>query len=519
MTSSSQRVAKNTSILMLSQLVTTALSMFLVIIQPRIIGDVGIGTIAYAESIWGMAVVFVLFGMDVLIMKEVARKPEDSQKLLSTAVFLLIPLYLLSAILVAVWTISHNFSDEEILVIVIFGVASFIWQFSFLYRATLIGLEHIGAISKADIIGKVFNTFVGLAVLYVTRNVVAMAWVGVGMASLTHLIQWRYLRRYFTLTLQIDYGYAWQLLRSGVPYMLSALFLAGYTRADTLIMRELLNREAIGWYSTSDRLFGTLLFVPTAFIGAMFPLMSRTYANDRDALPKMIQRSFGLMLILGVPIGMGLFAMAQPIINMLYGAEFFNTGAILSMMGFVLTLMYLTVLIGKFLISADRQSVWTKLMAVATVVTFGLDLILIPFFERQLGNGAVGGPVAYIITETGMLSVGLWLLPKGSLNRSMLWRSLRTVAAGALMVAAVWPVRNWYMAFVEQAVIPGQNLTLLWQALIILPVLVGAVTYLFFVYLFKLIPEEDWRLAVELMPARIKRFLPKPKVAINPKWL
>ncbi|HFC11337.1 MAG TPA: flippase, partial [Anaerolineae bacterium] len=331
MTSSSQRVAKNTSILMLSQLVTTALSMFLVIIQPRIIGDVGFGSIAYAESIWGMAVVFVLFGMDVLIMKEVARKPEDSQKLLSTAVFLLIPLYLLSAILVAVWTISHNFSDEEILVIVIFGVASFIWQFSFLYRATLIGLEHIGAISKADIIGKVFNTFVGLAVLYVTRNVVAMAWVGVGMASLTHLIQWRYLRRYFTLTLQIDYGYAWQLLRSGVPYMLSALFLAGYTRADTLIMRELLNREAIGWYSTSDRLFGTLLFVPTAFIGAMFPLMSRTYANDRDALPKMIQRSFGLMLILGVPIGMGLFAMAQPIINMLYGAEFFNTGAILSM--------------------------------------------------------------------------------------------------------------------------------------------------------------------------------------------
>ncbi|HFC12459.1 MAG TPA: hypothetical protein ENJ56_06405, partial [Anaerolineae bacterium] len=199
--------------------------------------------------------------------------------------------------------------------------------------------------------------------------------------------------------------------------------------------------------------------------------------------------------------------------------EFFNTGAILSMMGFVLTLMYLTVLIGKFLISADRQSVWTKLMAVATVVTFGLDLILIPFFERQLGNGAVGGPVAYIITETGMLSVGLWLLPKGSLNRSMLWRSLRTVAAGALMVAAVWPVRNWYMAFVEQAVIPGQNLTLLWQALIILPVLVGAVTYLFFVYLFKLIPEEDWRLAVELMPARIKRFLPKPKMAVNPKWL
>ncbi len=498
--SASQRVAKNASILMLSQLVTWSLSLLLTFIQPRLLGPIGLGTLHLAESMWTMAGVFIIFGMDVLLMKEVARAPEDTQKLLSTSVFLMVPLYVLGFLAVSAWGISRGYSSAELSVIIVIGISHFIWNFALAYRSTLIGLEQMSAVGAAEIAGKVFNTFVGLIVLYLTRSVLAMAFVSVGMALINHVFQWRALRKHTKLSFQIDLQYAKKLLRSGVPYMLSALFLSAYVQLDAIIIRELLSSEALGWYSASDRIFGTMLFVPTAFIGATFPVMSRMYANDRNAMPKMMQRSFNFMLILGVPIGFGLFAMALPIVITVYGYEYINSALILSVMGGVVLLMYLTVLIGRFLISSDKQNTWTKLMAVAMLIAFGCDMLFIPFFQNLWGNGAVGGAFAYIVTESFMLIAGITMLPKGSLNRNNVWTAAKTFAAGGLMVAAVWPVRNWFMGMVEPEALSFNNI------LIILPVLVGAIVYTALVFLFRLIPKEDWQLALAIMPERVKRF-------------
>lgn len=500
MTSSSQRVAKNATILMLSQLVTWSLTLLLTFIQPRLLGAVGLGTLHLAESMWALAGVFVIFGMDVLLMKEVARAPEDTQKLLSTAVFLMLPLYVLGFIGVMTWGVMRGYSTSELAVFLIIGLSHFIWNFALAYRSALIGLEKMGAVSKAEIAGKVFNTFVGLLVLYLTKSVIAMAWVNVGMAIINHVFQWTAMRKYATLSFDVDMKYAQHLLRSGVPYMLSALFLAGYVQLDAVIIRELLDTEALGWYSASDRIFGTMLFVPTAFIGATFPVMSRMYANDPEAMPKMMQRSFNFMLILGVPVGFGLLAMAMPIVTLVYGYEFTPSGTILSVMGIVVLLMYLTVLIGRFLISSDRQNAWTKLMAVAIVIAFGCDMLFIPLLERFIGNGAVGGALAYIVTESFMLVAGITMLPKGSLNRGNLWTACKTLAAGLLMIATVWPLRNWYLRLVEPEAFSAANL------LIVVPIMFGAFTYCALIFLFRLIPKEDWQLAVAIMPERVKTF-------------
>ena len=140
MTSSSQRVAKNATFLMVSQIVTWALTLLLMVFQPRYLKPEGIGKLHLAESIWQIAVVFVIFGTDILLTKEIARAPERKNDLLSTTVFLRIPLYLLGFGAVAGLMALRGYENDTILVIAVIGLGQFVWQFALAFRVTLEGL-------------------------------------------------------------------------------------------------------------------------------------------------------------------------------------------------------------------------------------------------------------------------------------------------------------------------------------------------------------------------------------------
>ena len=202
-----------------------------------------------------------------------------------------------------------------------------------------------------------------------------------------------------------------------------AVSLVVYVQLDVVIISLLVDEAAVGWYSVADQLFATLLFVPTVFITAVFPVLSRMYTHEQDALPHLISKSYDLLLLLGIPIGLGIVVIADPLVVLLFGADFANSGPVLAVLGVVLILMYQNTLLGKFLISIDRQNQWTKVMIVASLATIPLDLIFVQWCQSQFNNGAIGGALAFVVTETGMIFAGLSLLPSGALGREKCCKS------------------------------------------------------------------------------------------------
>ena len=162
---------------------------------------------------------------------------------------------------------------------------------------------------------------------------------------------------------------------------------------------------------------------------------------------------------------------ANPLVALIFGPEFANSGPILAVLGVVLILTYQNILIGHFLISMDRQNVWTKVMVVATIATIPLDMVLIPWCEATFGNGALGGAISFGLTELSMMLVGLYLLPAGALTRANLWTALRIMVAGSVMALVVWRFDNLFIA---------------------IPVFLGVVSYLTVVLLLRIIPKEDF---------------------------
>jgi len=279
-----------------------------------------------------------------------------------------------------------------------------------------------------------------------------------------------FVRRSYRPHFQFQIAPAISMIRSGLPYLMSGMGLILYGQVDVLIISSLVSTREVGWYGVASQLTGTLVFIPVVFTTAMFPALTRAYNNKLDSFPDLIKKSFDLMLLLSVPIGLGICVIANPLVVLLFGSAFAPSGQILAIMGIVLIFMYQNILIGQFLISTNRTNVWTIIMFIATFITILLDLVFVPLCERSFGNGAIGGALSYLITECCMCIAGIYLLPKGSLG----WSNARTgamiVIAGLIMLAASWWCRDMFLA---------------------IPVIVGAITYLSLIALFHVVPLED----------------------------
>ncbi|MEP7187978.1 MAG: flippase [Roseiflexaceae bacterium] len=464
------KVIKNASILMTSQLVTWALSLLLTIFMPRYLGATAVGEFVIASSIWAIMGMLIGAGIDTLLTKQIAREPDRTPQLIGTALMLRVIFFIVSCGVVALYVRVMAFPSTTVSIIWIIGGSVLFTQIALTCQSALQGLEAMQFTSLANVVSKVINTAVGLSVILLNYGIYAVGFTQVAAALVNAILLVIFLRRYYTPQFQRHAAPAWTMIRSSVPYLMSGLGLILYGQVDVLIIASLVNTQEIGWYGAASQLFSTLLFIPVVFTTAVFPVLARTYATVPDALPKVLRKTFDMLLLVSIPIGLGILIVAPQVVIMLFGPAFIPSGPILALMGIVLIFTYQNVLIGQFLISTDRQNSWTIVMVVAAIITIPLDLVLVPWCQSMFGNGAIAGALSFIVTECAMVAVGIWLLPKGSLGWSNLHSGAKIIFAGLAMVGAAWWFRDMFIA---------------------IPICIGAITYIGTIALLRVVPPED----------------------------
>ncbi len=467
-----------------SQAITWLLTLLLTIFLPRYLGAAAVGQLYLGISIWMIMGVFMAFGMDTFLIKAIARDPDRAPELLGTTLVVRTLLSILSFGIVALYAHLVRYPIETLYIIYLVGVAQLLWQWVAACEAVLQGLETMEHISVARVAGKVINTFLGITVLLLGYGIYTIGIVGIIAALGNLLLLFIILGRRYHLRFKVAPRRAVTMVKTSASYLTIALSLVFYNQVDVIIISFLVDEQTIGWYSASDRLFSTLLFVPTIIIIAIFPMLARTHTDDPTAMPQIMRRNFDMMFLISVPIGLGLMIVADPLVVLLFGAEFAPSGPVLAVMGIVLIFTYLNILLGKFMLATDRQNIWTVVMVTATVLTVPLDLLFIPWCRQMFANGAIGGALSYVVTESGMVLAGLLLLPRGLLG----WANVRTGAlimlSGLAMVGATW----WFR-----------------DAFLVVPILVGAVTYIGLILLLRVISSEDRALLTQLARQMLQR--------------
>lgn len=472
---SGRTVAKNASVLMASQLITWGLTFLLMIFLTRYLGPEGLGKLQLAGSLWAIVAVIAALGTDTLVTKEIARSPGRLNELLGTTLALRALIFLVCAMGMAAYVRLADYSSQTESVIWIVGIASLIMHLSNTYDAGLKGLERMEYSSLAAVVSSALLSFLRIGLLLLGFGIVAITGVGI-IASIASLsIMFYYLRKLYSFKLSVNWRLMRSILQDSLPYFLVSVGIILYSQVDTVIISLLTDEKTIGWYGAAARLFGTLLFIPNVFMIALFPALSRTYADSQASSRKFAQKSLTFMVLVSIPIGLGLMVVANQLVVLLFGTPFANSGPVLAIRGILLTFTFVNMLLGFLLISMDRQKTWAVVILAATVVTILLDLVLVPWTVKTFANGAIGGALSFAFTETGMILAGIALLPRGYFS----WANGKAVAklilAGLVMVGATWIWRD---------------------AIILIPIILGAVTYIGMVIILHALPKEDWNFII-----------------------
>lgn len=474
-----RKVFKNASAMLVSQVVTWTLTLIFSIVLRRFLGPEGSGHIVIANSIWLITGIFIGFGMDLLLTKEIARDHSRAAELLSTSFVLRLLFYLVSVVIVLAYSLLIGYDREIVIMIQVVGLSALFFQLANASKATLQGLETMEYISISDIASKSVNMIFGISVLMLGFREFAIAWVMVCTTLVMFLMQTFFLYKRHGLRLQVRPSIALSTLRRSLPYVATVFGVVAYGELLILTLSMQVSVAEVGWYGAASQIFGTLLFGSIVFSTVTFPIMARSHIEDPAGMPLILRQNLSLIMIISVPIGLGLFVIAEPLMLLLFGEAFAPSGPILQVMGFVLIFMYLNVLFGQYFNSIDRQHVWTVVVVVSAFMVVPLNFFFVPWAAVTFGYGAIGGAFSFLATQVGQFLAGWMLVPRGTLNFATLRHMLQVWLAGALMVACVWFFRDM---------------------MILIPMLVGGLVYPVLVIALRVISKDQ--LAMLMTAAR-----------------
>lgn len=307
---------------------------------------------------------------------------------------------------------------------------------------------------------------------------VGLAW-GVTVAGFLQLaLLWPALGR-LGLRPRLRFGFRHPEVRKVGRLMLPTLFSSSVAQVNLIVgtlFASLLAAGSVDWLYYSDRLIEFPLGLFGVALGTVIlPHLSRRHADaDADGYNASLDWGLRLCLLLGVPAGLGLLLLAEPIIATVYNYGRF-TGVDTRMAGISLTAMSLGVpafMLSKVLAPAffARQDTRTPMRAaIGTVVC---NVVLTIAFTTPLWLHGVPGAHGGIALATALAGVfNAWLLWR-SLRRADLYRPLpgwgrhgmRLLVACLTMTAVVLALRWWIG---EWSVIAHPVQRVLWLLLVI----------------------------------------------------
>jgi O-antigen/teichoic acid export membrane protein len=428
-------LARNAFFLLAGQVASSALSLVLTAVLGRWLGVEEFGVYYLLVALSTFAYVLVDWGQSAYLIRESARRHDDNGMLLGGALAFRAAAagVIAIAMLVLVRALGYDSRTEVLaLIAVVCGLPLSLLQ---AYGYTFRGRDRMDLDAAITVAAKTLTVVVTVPAVILGGGVpVVLLMQAIGSASalpgavlLARKIGLK-ARRPRRETLQ-------ELASGGAPIAAFLVAMAAQPFIDVIVLSKLAPSEAVGWYGAARNII-VVIFAPATILGtASFPELSRTSGSVPD-LRRTLRATFRPLLGLGTLAAVGTFLFADVAVGLIYGRSGFDPAvAVLQVFAPVLPLLFVDILLGHAIIALGRTKEIAIVKALSVVVSTGLAILLVPICQSHFGNGGIGSALAFGSTEALMLTALLWLLPRGTVDRSEFLDFLRAaVAAGGTVV-------------------------------------------------------------------------------------
>jgi O-antigen/teichoic acid export membrane protein len=378
------------------------------------------------------------FGLQQLVMRDVARDKGQANAYISNAVAVRLIVTALVGAPVALGVLAlHHFAgfDGDTAAVIVILIAGFLpGAFSNVFSHIFDAHELMEYRAFVQVLTQIVSIALGVAFVLAGWNIVGLAMASFLTNIFTALVFWLLIRRTLVKPrLQLDGGLIGAIFKGAYPIMLNQLLVVFFFKIDVLILPVFRGNTEVGLYGAAYKFVDAMLLVPSAFVPALFPILSRQAATERDALRRGTDLGLKVLLLIALPLVAGFEVFAGDITRGFFGDKFAGSTIALRILMLYLPFSYVNGLTQYVLIALDKQKTIVRFFAITAVFNVAANLALIPRF------GYVAASAVTVGSEVVLLAPLWWLTARElggtSLARTAARPTLAALASGIVMVA------------------------------------------------------------------------------------
>ncbi len=481
-----RRAARNAGAIAAARILSSAAQFGWQLILASVLGEIEFGVYGTVGPLYAIGVTVTAFSMSMIVIRDVARRPQAAGRYLSATLFIQTLLALVAYVGINVAAQPYDAAIRAFVGIA--GISLFIDMLGNLCYDQLLAQEKMVATSIIDVGQIVLRIGLAWLALAAGFGLLGVYIVTLLTGSARSLVLWRLLRRSGVRPqFPLDRVLARLLLINSAPLALAAFINMTYVKIDQLLTSGLLTLEDTSHLTAALVIIsGVVDVLSTTILIAVYPMMARVYRGDgQDSTFRfMVEKLAFFTLLVGLPVGLVFSLFAANIIVPLFGANFSATADILRVLIWYAVVTMVVNVFAQALMVQNRQ----RRLLIVRVGGLALKLALSLFLLPRVG---VIGTAAATVTAEGLVLLVLagdfrfdlrLLLPRllrlagvtvivilamlalGALHPLLGMVGGALVYAGGILAGRVLAADDWDLLYRLTAAVPGGSLILRrWQ--------------------------------------------------------
>ena len=409
--SARQTLVKNVVWLTVGQFASRFIRAAIIIYAARVLGAGEYGVYSYALGLAGFFTLFADVGINSILTRESAKKPEVADQYFATSFVL--KFFLLVVTALAVIFLAPLFSNIEGAKVILPFVAllTVFDNMREFCNAFFRAKERMEWEAITTVVMNVAITVIGFFALSYAATAKSLtisyvSSVGLGMAIGILIIR----KQFSKLIADFDRSLMRPIIRAAWQIALLGLLGVFMLNVDMVMLGWLKTSEDLGYYSAGQKIVQVLYTIPAILASATFPLFSRLVATgEKVHLKHVVEKTLEGTLLIAVPIAVGGIVLAESIIRFVYGNAYIPSVLTFQILLGTVLFIFPGIITGNLIFAYDQQRKILKYTGLTSLGNVIFNVLLIP--PLGIAGAAIATLAMQIMYNNLTLRVAKSLLP------------------------------------------------------------------------------------------------------------
>ena len=397
-----KKIFNNLSWLFFEKAVRILGSLVVGIWVARYLGPENFGILNYSIAYVALFILFVRLGLDQIVVREIVKRPEETDVLLGTSFCLKLIGAFVALILIYISLIFIK-TDNLVNFVIFILAAGFLFEslnvIDFFYRSQMLSKYVVISKNIAFIIScllKIYFILKDYDVLFFAAANTIDILLGAFFIIIIYKLTKKDIRKW-----HFNYNIAKKLLIFSWPLAISSFLISAHMKIDQVMIGNMLDKSDVGIYSIAVRLAEFWYFIPMIIINSLIPYFIELREINPPKYKARLIQLYGLSFWIGIFAGIFFVLLGDQIISVLFGVTYIGAYKALVINIWAGVFVAQAFARGIWVISENMQIYRIVSNLVALLLNLSLNFLLIPML------GITGAAISTLITRFA----NCWLIP------------------------------------------------------------------------------------------------------------